>query len=194
MSEIAYIKQAKSSLLLGILTEGECSRYTVSVALYEAIGSPKKGDFITPEALVEIKYCDEAYRARKKALSLLTLADNNEKTLIRKLTAAGFSRDIAEDVTREMVSFGYIRERDQLERLILSEANIKLSGPLKIIPKLAAKGYSQSDIRSVIAELSDRGDLDFFANAARLVEKRLGESPDAEEKKKLLYKSGYKIC
>ena len=194
MSKIAFIKQAKSSLLLGIDTEGECSRFTVSYEVYESVGSPVKGEEISDGALEDIKYCDESYRARKKALSLLSLADNNEKTLVRKLTAAGIRREIAEEVTREMVSFGYINEEDQLERLILSEANIKLNGPAKIAPRLMAKGFSSSDIRSVMKRLSDSGDIDFSINARTLVEKKLGGSPSDEEKKKLLYKFGYKIC
>lgn len=194
MSEITYVKQTKNGLLLGIETEGECSSYTVSRALYESLGSPSRGDFIDGAALDEIKYRDECYRAEKKALSLLSLADNNKRTLARKLTATGISRDIADEVTEKMVSLGYIRERDQLERLILAEANVMLRGPLKIMPRLAAKGYSPSDIRLVIRELSESGELDFARNAERLVEKRLGESPSDEEKKKLLYKSGYKLC
>lgn len=194
MSKIVYIRQAKNNLLLGINTEGECCRYTVGRALYASLGSPAVGEELNEECLYEIKYSDELYRARRKALSLLSLADNNERTLLRKLTAYGISRDTADEVVREMVGHGYINERAQLERLILSEANHKLTGPKKLLPKLVAKGYSRLDVQAIITELAERGELDFAQNAARLIEKKLGDDSSVEEKNKLLYKFGYKIC
>lgn len=194
MSKIIYIRQAKNNLLLGIDTEGECCRYTVGRVLYSSLGSPAVGEELNEESLYEIKYSDELYRARRKALSLLSLADNNERTLLRKLTAYGISRDAADEVVREMVGHGYINESAQLERLILSEANHKLTGPKKLLPKLIAKGYSKPDVQAVISRLTERGELDFAQNAERLVKKKLGEDSSLEEKNKLLYKSGYKIC
>ena len=92
-----------------------------------------------------------------------------------------------------MVSRGYVNEKNQLERLIVIEANQKLRGPLKIIPALVNKGYSSSDVREVLKRLADEGEIDFSANAERLIEKKLPADADGEEIKKLLYKNGYKI-
>ena len=93
-----------------------------------------------------------------------------------------------------MLSVGYINERRQLERLILSEANLKLRGPAKISAHLASKGYSSRDIREVLTSLCESGEIDFKANAKKLVEKKLPEDSGEDEKKSFLYRNGYKIC
>ena len=195
MAKVSYIRASKDSalLLLGIVEEGESARYTINEAVYTSVGSPAAHSEIGERELAVIKYADELYRAEKKALSLLSFADNNERTLTAKLVRAGFSREVAGEICEKMVSLGYINELRQLERLILSEANFKLRGPLKIMPALSAKGYSPSNIRRVISELCERGELDFAANAARLIEKKLPEDYTDEEKKNLLYRNGYKI-
>jgi SOS response regulatory protein OraA/RecX len=195
-ARLQYIRgtKEKNLLLLGISDEGETARYTVSEAVYRSIGSPLRGELVTPSALTDIKDYDEGYRARKYALSLLSLADNNERGLTLKLVRHGFPRDRAAGVAREMVSLGYINEERQLERLILAEANGKLSGPSKIIPKLLAKGYRSSLVRAVISSLSDRGEIDFKENAKALLVRLGFTDAPREEKKKILYKHGYRIC
>ena len=195
MARLLYIKEIKDShlLRLGIQEGEETSGYTVSSRLYSEIGSPMRRETLTDEQLVDIKREDEYVRAKKKALSYLAFADNNERTLRTKLIGKGFSREVSCDVAREMVTLGYIDERRQLERLVLTEANVKLAGQNKIVPKLMAKGYSSSDINTVIRELVDSGEIDFRANARRLIEKKLPADADSEEKKKLLFKNGYRI-
>ncbi len=195
MAEITYIRASKDSvlLLLGIVEEGESRRYTISEAVYVSVGSPSVHSEISERELTVIRYADELYRAEKKALSLLSYADNNERTLCAKLVRTGFSREVAEEICEKMVSLGYINEDRQLERLILNEANCKLRGPLKIMPYLAAKGYSAADIRRVTNELVERGELDFAANAERLIDKKLPEDYTDEERGQLLFRNGYKI-
>ena len=196
MAKISYIRTSKDGtlLLLGIVGEGESARYTISDAVYDSIGRPAPHTLLGERELSVIKYADELYRAEKKALSLLSYADNNERTLRAKLIRAGFSREIADEICEKMVSLGYINESRQLERLILNEANYKLRGPLKIMPYLAAKGYATADIRRVMQDLSERGELDFQKNAERLIEKKLPDDATDEEKKNLLFRNGYKIC
>lgn len=195
MAALKFVRVSKDSSLLslGIIEGEESARYTINAAVYAEIGAPEAGVLLSEEQMSLIKHCDEIHRAMKKALSLLSFADNNERTLRQKLARAGFNRDISEEVCREMVRLGYINEQRQLERLILNEANLKLRGPLKIIPALCAKGYSSSDIKEVMRRLSESGELDFKKNAKLLIEKKL-PGADTEEKKKFLYKNGYKIC
>lgn len=193
MAVIQYVKrQEKSTLLLLGISEGEDSaRYTVSAALYESLGSPDRGESLSEGEMAEIIYADEEYRAKKKALSLLALADNNEYNLRQKLLRYGIRREIAEAVVGEMVGRGYVDEIRQLERLVLREANEALHGKRKILARLVAKGYSPSDVKSVILKLSELGEVDFIRNRERLIEHRLGDGADEEEVKKLLYKHGY---
>ena len=195
MATLKYKREIKDTglLLLGIVGEGESADYTVKASLYAEIGSPSVGDTLDEVSLSAIKYADELYRARKKALNILAYADNNQRNLKAKLLRAGFKYEIADSVLDEMVSRGYVNEKNQLERLILVEANVKLRGPLKIVPALVNKGYSSSDVREVLRRLTDEGELDFSANAERLIEKKLPTDADGEEIKKLLYKNGYKV-
>ena len=194
MAILKSVKELKDShlLLLGLVEEGEFAGYTVTADVYAELGCPEAGDDLDSDAVAEIKYADELYRARKKALSILAFADNNRRTLSSKLSRAGFGREIVEIVVNEMLERGYINERRQLERLILDEANRKLRGPLRIIPALAEKGYATSEIREVMSGLIDAGEIDFELNARRLLEKKLPDGFDDEEAKKILYRNGYK--
>ena len=190
MAKIAYVKETKEkNLLLGVVGE-ENSRYTITPRAYEAIGEPRVGCELDGETLSEIKRLDECYRAKKKALSLLALADNNQRTLTLKLRRLGYSRECVEDVVCEMVRLGYINEERQLERLVLLAVE-KLWGPRKIFAHLSSKGFQSGDIRRAIESLRDSGEVDFDAQKMKLIEKKLPPDADAEEKKKLLYKNGF---
>ena len=179
--------------LLSLAIGGEESaNYTVNAAVYAEIGSPSVGDILNDEQIYLIKEYNEYFRAKKKALSILAYADNNRRNLALKLSKAGFSRELCDRVVAEMVSLGYIDEKRQLERLITVEANGKLRGPLRIIPALVNKGYSSSDIREVMHKLAESGEVDFRRNAKILLDKKLPVA-DPEEKKKFLYKNGYKV-
>ena len=195
MATLKYVREIKDSslLLLGIVGEGESADYTVSLSLYAEIGAPTVGDEIDSASLSAIKYADELYRAKKKALNILAYSDNNQKNLKAKLLRAGFGYEISNRVCEEMVSYGYINEKNQLERLILVEANQKLRGPLRIIPALVSKGYSSSDVKTVLKRLVDEGEVDFRENSRRLAEKKLPDDFDEEDLKKLLYKNGFNV-
>ena len=195
MATLKYIRAIKDSrlLLLGISEEGESARYTINQATYDGIGCPSAGDELDGEMMSAIEYTDRLIRAEKKALNILAYADNNKKNLAVKLYRAGFDREIVNTVCEKMVRLGYINESRQLERLVLSEANIKLRGPGRIIAALVAKGYSSSDIREALDTLTESGEIDFSLNARLLIEKKLGNDVDEDEVKKILYKNGYKI-
>ena len=195
MAALKFIREVKDShlLLLGISEGEESANYKVNVACMEAIGYPEVGDELDEWQMSAIRYADELLRAKKKALSILSFADNNRKNLAAKLYREGFKREIIIEVCDEMEALSYIDERRQLERIILVEANQKLRGPRKIIPTLSAKGYSATDISAVLHSLVDSGEVDFKANARLLIEKKLSPEADSEEIKKLLFKYGYKV-
>lgn len=193
MITLRSIREIGDKGLLSLAIGGEESaNYTVNSKVYLEIGSPSVGEVLDDGQICLIREYDEYYRAKKKALAILAYADNNRRSLTVKLAKAGFSRELCDRVVSEMVSLGYIDEKRQLERLITVEANGKLRGPLRIIPALANKGYSSSDIRAVMHELTESGEVDFRKNAKRLLEKKLPVA-DPEERKKFLYKNGYKV-
>lgn len=195
--EVLRLRQSrdKSRLMLVCRCDGDGEIiFSLREGTYRQLGSPLPGDTLTPEQQACAMAEDEEYRAMRRALYLLSFTDNNERTLIRKLCHSGFSREVAERVTQQAVRLGYINEERQLERLITEEANIRLSGPRKLIPKLAARGYRTEQIRQVLSRLTADGTVDLRRNAQRLLEKRLPQGADAEEKKKILYRYGYSIC
>jgi SOS response regulatory protein OraA/RecX len=193
MKTLRSIREIGDKGLLSLAIGGEESaNYTVNSKVYLEIGSPSVGDILNDEQIYLIKEYDEYFRAKKKALSILAYADNNRRNLLMKLQKAGFGRDLCDRVVSEMVSLGYIDEKRQLERLITLEANGKLRGPLRVIPSLVNKGYSSSDVRCVLHDLMESGEVDFKKNAKSLLDKKLPEA-EPEEKKKFLYKNGYKV-
>ena len=195
MPTLSYIKiiKEKHLLRLGISEGEECAAYTVTERAFCDIGKPSRGEELDGDTVGAIKLCDEYIRAKRKALSLLSYADNSERGLVLKLRRAGFAREISEEVSREMVSLGYINEDRSLERLLLSEANLKLRGPSKLIPCAVSRGYSPADAKRVLSRLVESGEVDLRRNADALVKRKLGDAPDPEERRALLYKNGYKI-
>lgn len=195
MRKISFVKSGPSegSLFVGVISDEQKEKFYISRTEYARCGAPERGEVIDEDTYFRMARYNEYHKAKKKALSLLAYGDNNEKNLIRKLRVAGFEPDLAKLVTEEMVSLGYIRENDQLRRLITNEANDKLQGPNKIFQKLVAKGYNTADVRRMMEILVDEGEINFKNNAMRLIEKKLSQGSTSDEKKTLLYKNGYKI-
>lgn len=193
MIKISYAKEnEKTGLLrLGIVRGEESFAYTVDRALYDRLGRPVRGDVINENDLALAAESDRVLRAKRAALSLLSYADNNERGLYLKLRRRGFDSETAKDTVDEMVSRGYVNEEKQLERILCAEANVKLRGPKKILPLLVSKGYPLELVRRVLSRLCDAGEIDFESNAERLVEKKMPDGCDFEQRRVLLYKSGF---
>ena len=193
MAKIIYIKESKTKgyLVIGIREGEDKTPLTVNAAAYATVGSPALGEELDPDTLEALTKENQRFLALKKALYLLSFSDNSERNLRYKLMRAGFSRDVVDFAVSEVLRLGYINEQRQLERLILSEANSKLYGPMKIISRLVAKGYSPGDVRVAIEALSDTGEVDFDLNRTRLLEK-LPDGYTDDDMYKLLYKYGYK--
>lgn len=190
---VIYIRDSKSKgyLRLGVESDGKKLDFNISESEYSEIGSPKTRDNLTRDSFEAIYIADMRYRARLKALHILSYGDNSERMLAKKLKVAGIKSDIISEVVGEMLSRGYINSRRQIEKLVINEVELHNFGPNKIIPKLLAKGYIKSEITSVIEELVEHGEIDFEESKSRLIESRLGLDADSEEIKKLLYKNGY---
>ena len=192
---VIYIKEAASKgyLKIGVRAGEQKHSFVISQKQYELIGSPEIKENLTRDTISELEYYDMLYRAKLKAMRILSYGDNSARTLIRKLRLAGFTPDIADTVTKDMVSLGYINTSRQLDRLVSSAVNTSCLGKRKIIPKLIAKGYDRVDIEKAIDRLLSTGEIDFSLARERLIEK-LGDNPTEEEIKKVLYKNGHSVC
>ena len=191
--QVIYIRPARSKgyIRVGISDAEGKYDFTISEADYRLGDSPLVGDNLTRDSFLILRHSDELYRARIKAMRVLEYGDNSERMLKMKLLRAGFSSSVTDEVTREMVSLGYVDAKRQLEKLITYEINSKLTGKAKLYPKLMAKGYSRSDIEIVLDELLYRGEVDFELSKKRLIELKLGDGASDEEIRALLYKNGY---
>ena len=193
MAKIIYIKESKTKgyLVVGVKDGEEKTPLTVNAAAYAEVGSPSLGEELSADTLDTLTRENQKFLALKKALYLLSFSDNSERNLRYKLMRAGYSGDVVDFAVSEVLRLGYINEQRQLERLILTEANSKLFGPMKIVSRLVGKGYSPSDVRAAIEALRDSGEVDFDTNRMRLLEK-LPDGYTDEDMYKLLYKYGYK--
>jgi len=185
-----YIGEGASQgyLRVGVRHGADDYRLTVATELAAGLAVGEEIDEARHRALIE---ADELYRAEIIALRRLAGGDCNERKMIEKLVVADISRRAAHIITEKMVRLGYINEREQLSRLIIRESRASLAGPRKIRAKLRQKGYSASDISSVMASLIEKGELDFNKTRAALIEKKLTRGATYEEKMKLLFKNGY---
>ena len=190
---IIYVRAAKSRgyIRIGVDTGEEQLSLVCSEADYLSAGSPLTRDEIDGDTLEVLCASDMRYKARLHALHILSYADNNEKTLYRKLCLKGIDKSVASEVASEMVGLGYINEQRQLDRIIADEVGRKLTGPKKLFPKLLAKGYGRSDIEASVERLKCEGIIDFEASKQALLDKY--EPKDPLEVKKLLYKNGYEV-
>ena len=166
-------------------------KYELTPDDYERIGSPDTNCELSEYECRILFRGNNEKDAIAAAYRILAHCDNNRASLKRKLVERGFDEEISEETVEKMVSLGYINEHDQLLRFVLRLANQNLYGERKIYPYLLARGYEREDIENAISELTDEGELDFEEIKARLLSRRLGDDPDGEEKKKLLWKQGF---
>jgi SOS response regulatory protein OraA/RecX len=191
MIRIIYIRETKEKgiLSLGISEGEEISRYTLDMTFVTEAGL-SVGE-IDEDSYSRIKARDLYVRGKRKALSLLSFADNSKSALKQKLYRYGIDRETSERIIEEMTSLGYINEDAQLSRMIERLANGQLMGPKKILMRLVSKGYSAGDVKRVMRALTERGEVDFSENKRLLLEKYSVSDGDTEEENRVLYKNGY---
>ena len=187
---VVFVKAAKTKGYLKLrIKDGEREiDLIVSERDHADAGSPIASDNLTRDAFSILSLSDMRYRARVKAYRILEYGDNSELMLVMKLRRAGITREVAEEIARDMVMRGFVNDRRQLARLIINEVG-RLRGPKRFIPKLMSKGYSRSDIEIVLDELSSSGEVDIAAAREKLLESAGELSYD--EREKLLYKNGF---
>lgn len=190
--KIVYVRDSrvKGYVTLGLIEKGEKITYTVSGAIYSSIGSPPPRTELGVEDAAVLEKEDECFRATRRALSILSYADNSERTLTQKLLRAGFSRGAALHAVEECLGHGYIDEKKQLLRIISTLANNRLKSERYIRMSLYGKGYRPNDVSAAIDELCEMGEVDFASVFERLCE-RLGVT-DEEEKRKIAFKHGFR--
>lgn len=174
------------------LSDGVKNTYIVSSDFY-LDAKLSKGAF--DDDLLESIVCeDSAYKAKRSAIRMLSLAQCSAKKLYEKLRGKGFSHSCAKNACDFVREKGYIDEDWQIENYLKTLVLKKHFGRRKIIPTLASKGYHSDKVCTLLDK--NYSDED-FANAKRdfLLEKFGKTKPDsfeeAAEMKKALYKQGF---
>ena len=178
-----------SVITIWVSADGERKKYTVSEGTYRDIGCPLSGDFLPSELIRELVREDEEIRALKKALGILSYADNSCARLRMKLARAGFSKKASEEAVKNLIRMGLLDDNRQVKIRVEALWRSQLAGPRKIMAKLVSEGYSSSDVRAAIEELKSEETIDFSLSKRLLLEKKRPES--YEDKQKLLYRYGY---
>lgn len=192
--KLLSIRNSKSRgyITISLLGDGgERESFTVRESEHRALGEPLSGDKIDTDTYLGLKSADERYRARRAALRILAYSDNSERTLSDKLRSRGISRECAMEISREMVSYGYLDEARQLSRLIISEERERKLSRASLTARLMKKGYSRERIDIAIDELILSGEVDFDSVRATLVRELSEKGLDAPEIRKALYKRGF---
>ncbi len=173
-------------------SDGQRASYLILNEFFD-VNSISEGEELSEPLLDELIYENERYRATRVALKLLGIADCSRRGLYKKLRMRRFSEKLSAEVVEYAVSLGYIREEEQIKRIILTLANRDLYGEGKILPKLESKYYDLRMCVRILSSLCESGEVDFSENAKLLIEKKLPDISDRGEIEKLLYRFGYKI-
>lgn len=178
-------------IVLSVKKEDKSYRKSLKISAddYSALGSPSVDESLSEYAYRALLRRTKRTGAIDDALRILSFGDNNRASLKRKLYARGYSAEAIDQAIDKMCEYGYINEKSQAYRYVLSLANGKKMGPKKIYPYLLSRGYKKSDIDDALRKAISDGDVNFEKIKSQLFLKFRPESED--EERELLYKHGF---
>ena len=123
---------------------------------------------------------DEMYlKAKDKALSILSRADQSEKKIREKLST-DYTEDVVEKVIEFLKNYNFINDSMLAERIVNDNVNIGKFGPNRIKQNLYRKGIDQSIIDEAVSSI-DR--YEEYENAKYLAEKRMKRLKGEDKRK-----------
>ena len=185
------VSRSRTTWFLTLRVEAPMGRRTLKVHVgpleYEEAGAPREGEPLSEEAYRLLFLEADRAECRRRAARIQGISPNSKKNLIQKLTLRGFPSDVAEESVLALEKLGYLKEEDQLSRL-LELAEKKYWPKKKALLALLRKGYG----REAILEAMEHADYRDDRVSRLLLETKL--SPDAtnEEKDLLLAKYGFR--
>ena len=124
-------------------------RYFVKTSPYFQGNIPTVGDFLTSEGFESLEACEAATLATVKAVSMLAYTDRTAKKLGEQLRKKGFSREATDAAVGFCVEKRYIREEEQLARLMALLCEKKLYGIRRIRNEVYQKGFPKETLDAV---------------------------------------------
>lgn len=143
----------------------------------------KKGDEIDQEHLQSILKDEMFIKAKNKALSIISKADQSEKKIREKLFA-DFEEDVIDRVMEFLKEYNFVNDTILAQKIVNTNVNLNKCGKNRIKQNLYNKGIDKESIDNAVSEIDT--DLE-FENAMYLAKKRY-ERVKKEDKRKVYQK------
>lgn len=131
--------------------------------------SLKKGMEIDKDSLNSILEAEMYLKAKEKALSILSKADQSEKIIYEKLMK-NFDEPVVEKVMEFLKKHKLIDDSSLAERIANDNINLSKFGRNKVRQNLYMKGIGSNIIENVVSDIDSDTE---FENAMYLAEKRM---------------------
>lgn len=131
--------------------------------------SLKKGMEIDKDSLNSILEAEMYLKAKEKALSILSKADQSEKIIYEKLMK-NFDEPVVEKVMEFLKKHKLIDDSSLAERIANDNINLSKFGRNKVRQNLYMKGIDSNIIENVVSDIDSDTE---FENAMYLAEKRM---------------------
>ena len=115
------------------------------------------GDRLQADRQRELYDLDSPYRARERALRLLSLRDRSEREVERRLRQAGFAPPVVAEALVWLRGLGYLDDR-RFANTYAAEKHRVGWGPARIRAELAARGVERSVVDEVVATMGPRSE------------------------------------
>ena len=171
--------------------ERDARKYYILPEQYASL-KLRRGE-ITPDVVDSLEEAARLSEAIRKGLKLLSYGAQSERVLKQKLRARGYDPELASAAAAYLSRLGLMDERGDAMRVVQS-CRRKHWGMRRILSHLFQKGYPESVIRAIQAELEGE---DFVSDCVELIRSKYHSAPEGrEEKQKLtaaLIRYGYSL-
>lgn len=175
ISKITPVSEGETLLLDILISSGGNEQKLsgeIATRFFTDMGFPVFSDeeiSLDREKYEELERAITLTAAIKKGIDLLSFADNTKKSLITKLTARKFSREISSEAADYLAEVGYIDEFSQAEALTEELAKKKLFGKSRIKNELYKKGFCSEAISAAL-----EAEIDYDALCAERIKRTVG--------------------
>ena len=147
------------------------------------------GDDLDDHTVDKIKYTEAETQAKNIAINYLSYRQRSSKEIVDHLTKKGFTRNCAEDVTRQLQSARMVNDLEFARAFVRDRIKRKPTGRALLRMQLIAKGISSSMTDMILTELISPQSQQASAMQAAIRKMRLmhnSKNLDGEKRKKRL--------
>ncbi len=161
---VTDIKIGKKNQIL-IYADGQ---YLVSMSA-EAFSKSKlkRGSYIDEQLLDSITKSADFYKAKEKALNILSYRSHSKKELIDKIKRS-FGEDCAQETIKKLESIGLLNDKEFAANYARQLIEVKRYGIKRIKIELAKKGINPE----IISEIVENINIDEYSNLECIINKK----------------------